>query len=79
MAKSMHTAAWKQLLAQLVEMRLARGFTQQDLADRIERTQSFVSKIERGERRLDVLEFCQWMRVLGHDPADVLSQLAKEI
>lgn len=79
MAKSMHTAAWNKLLDQLVEMRLARGWTQQELADRIERTQSFVSKIERGERRLDVLEFCQWMHALGNDPADVISLLAKEV
>ncbi|MBX7532049.1 helix-turn-helix domain-containing protein [Qipengyuania sp. 1XM1-15A] len=79
MAKSMHTAAWAKLLEQLVEMRLTRGLTQQDLAERIERTQSFISKIERGERRLDVLEFCEWMHALGHDPADVISLLAKEV
>ncbi|WP_370034705.1 helix-turn-helix domain-containing protein [Qipengyuania mesophila] len=79
MAKSMHTAAWNKLLDQLVGMRLARGLTQQDLADRIERTQSFVSKVERGERRLDVVEFCQWMQALGNDPAEVISLLAREV
>ena len=79
MAKSLHTTAWNQLLTHLVEIRLASSLTQQDLAERIERTQSFVSKIERGERRLDVLEFCQWVRALNHDPAKVISRLTTKI
>lgn len=34
--------------------------------------QSFVSKVERGERRLDVIEFCELAKALGHDPAELL-------
>tara|TARA_Y100000780_G_C13604897_1_gene386104 strand:+ start:543 stop:800 length:258 start_codon:yes stop_codon:yes gene_type:complete len=78
MAKSLNTAAWNELLVHLVKLRLDRGLTQQSLAERIKRTQSFVSKIERGERRLDVLEFCQWIRALDHEPADIISLLIQK-
>ena len=40
------------------------------------KTQSFVSKVERGERRLDVIEFCQVAEALGHDPAKLLREFA---
>jgi transcriptional regulator with XRE-family HTH domain len=42
--------------------------TQAMLADRIGNTQTFVSKVERRERRLDVVEFAQWCEALGREP-----------
>ncbi|QJD91244.1 helix-turn-helix transcriptional regulator [Duganella dendranthematis] len=41
----------------LVEARMSSGMLQADLADKLQKTQSFVSKYERGERRLDFPEF----------------------
>lgn len=38
--------------------------------------QSFVSKVERGERRLDLMEFCQVAEALGHDPAKMRQEFA---
>lgn len=49
----------------LREMRLELGLRQQDLANRIGEPQSFVSKYECGERRLDVLELRRICLALG--------------
>lgn len=56
-----------QLLTKLLrEVREQRGLSQVELAERLGNTQTFVSKVERGERRLDVvelIEFCEAMEV----------------
>lgn len=52
----------------LVETRKSKGVTQQELADRLKRPQSYVAKIETGERRLDVVEFVEWFQALEADP-----------
>jgi len=49
--------------------------TQQEVATRLERPQSFVSKYERGERRLDVVEFFRVSRAVGADPYRLLKML----
>ena len=51
------------------------GLTQQELADRLGRPQSFVAKYEGGERRLDVIEFVEVSQAIGADPVRVLRGL----
>lgn len=58
----------------MASVRKAAGITQVELAERLGKPQSFASKVERGERRLDVIEFCQVAEALGHDPATVLRE-----
>lgn len=41
------------------------GLSQQAVAERLKETQTFVSKCERGERRLDIIELSQWCAALG--------------
>ena len=53
------------LLALIKAARLEAGLRQVDLADRLRRPQSYVSKYESGERRLDVLELRQVCNALG--------------
>lgn len=53
------------LLALLRAARLEAGMRQVDLADRLQRPQSYVSKYESGERRLDLLELRQICNALG--------------
>lgn len=43
--------------------------TQQEVADRLGKPQSYVAKVERNERRIDVVEFISLARALGVDPA----------
>lgn len=54
--KSIYAPEYPVLLRLFREAREAAGMTQVQLAERLGQTQSFVSKIERGERRLDVLQ-----------------------
>lgn len=60
MRKSIHTTRYRQFCELLTETREKAGLTQIKLARRLRWTQSAVSKVERGERRLDILELLQW-------------------
>ncbi|WP_217705714.1 helix-turn-helix domain-containing protein [Peristeroidobacter soli] len=55
--KSLRTPAHFRLLELLLAAREKAGLTQQQLADRLGKPQSFISKYEGGERRIDVIEF----------------------
>lgn len=59
----------------LVEARKQRNLTQSALAARLGRRQTFVSKYELGERRIDVIEFLDIARELGVDPCKTLKRL----
>jgi transcriptional regulator with XRE-family HTH domain len=65
MEKSVTSEGYKVLLTCLKEARETAGLTQIDMADRLGMTQSQVSKCERGERRLDVIELREWCGVIG--------------
>jgi len=49
--------------------------TQRELARRVARAHSYVSRIEKGDRRLDVAEMIQWCEVLGADPVQVMKRI----
>jgi transcriptional regulator with XRE-family HTH domain len=59
----------------LVEARKKSGLSQQEVADRLGRPQTYVSKCELGTRRIDVVEFLAMAEVLGLDPAAFIRQL----
>lgn len=56
----------------LVQARKDAGITQAELGKRIGQRQTFVSKFELGERRLDVAEFVAVSRALGVDPHEII-------
>ncbi len=60
----------------LIAAREKAGLTQQQLADRLDRPQSFVAKYEGGERRVDLIEFIDIARVLDFDPARAVREIA---
>ena len=68
MARSTHEAQYQGFLRLLRELRLQAGVTQQVLAKRLGNTQTFISKVERGERRLDLVEFVEVCEALDIDP-----------
>lgn len=74
MARSTHHRHYQAFLAQLRELREAAGITQTALGEALGNTQTFVSKFERGERRVDAVEFVEICEALGADPVDVLAQ-----
>lgn len=61
----------------LVEIRTQAGVTQRELARRLERAHSYVSRIEKGDRRLDVPEMIQWCEVLGADPVNAMKRIMR--
>ena len=65
MKKTIHSEAQKSFSSLLRAARERKRLTQTDLANRLGRPQSFVAKVERGERRLDVIEFEQVADALG--------------
>ena len=73
--KSVFTDEYEAFVQRLALARRQAGLTQQDLANRLNRHQSFVSKFERCERRLDVLEFVTICRVLNLDACRVIREV----
>jgi len=59
------SVAYKRFLTRLRQARTEAGLTQTDVAARLRRPQSFVSKIESGERRVDVVELAELARLYG--------------
>ena len=60
----------------LIVARKQAGLSQRELADRLGKPRSFVSKLESRERRLDIVEFVALTRALGLDTAAVARQIA---
>ncbi len=63
----------------MIDERKQQGLTQTDLAKRIGlgMTQSDVSKIERGERRIDIVEFVVISKAMGIDTHEMLTKVEK--
>ena len=75
MPRSMFSGSYSRFCELLVSARRAAGLTQAELARRLRSPQSFVSKYERGERRLDVVEFLRIADAVRVDPCDVIRRL----
>lgn len=75
MEKSIYSAEYQQLCRVLRELRHEAGLTQAQVAERLDVPQSFVSKYESGERRLDVIELRHIARALKTSLKTVLRKL----
>jgi transcriptional regulator with XRE-family HTH domain len=75
MEKSVHTAEYATLLDMLREARRQAGVTQVELAARLRKSQSFVSKVEVGETRLDVIQLRTILRALGTSLREFVARL----
>lgn len=78
MSKSVFSDRYEQFRTLLVNARTTARVTQKELAKKLGRPQSYVSKYERGERRLDVVELLDIARALGINPSKVIQQLEGE-
>lgn len=78
MTKSVHTKSYSRFLGLLIETRKNAGLTQTEVAERLGRPQSFVSKYENGERRLDVVEFLEVARAIEIDPTVIIEKINAE-
>ena len=69
---TVHSPRYRQFLKKLRAARLDAGLTQQQVARALRKPQSFVSKCESGERRVDVVELERFAKVYGKGLEDFL-------
>ncbi len=72
MTRTIRSEGQLALIGALVAARRSAGLTQAGLAERLQCHQSFVARIESGQRRIDVAELVILCRALGADPLDML-------
>ena len=75
--QSVHSAGQTAFCDLMVKARKSAGLTQQELAKRLHKPQSFVAKYEGGERRVDVLEFIEICKAIEADPNKLLRILVQ--
>ncbi|MBX9448070.1 MULTISPECIES: helix-turn-helix domain-containing protein [Dickeya] len=76
---SIYSFEYQIIIKTLREARIRNGMTQENLASFLGRPQSFVAKIENGERRLDVVEFVHIAHLLSVDHSAVLEKIVIKI
>jgi transcriptional regulator with XRE-family HTH domain len=79
MRKSVYTAEYGVLRAELRASRAKAGLSQRQLAERLKVPHSWVAKVESGERRIDLIE-CGWfLASCGVDPVLVLKRIMRPL
>jgi len=79
MEKSIYTKDYATFLACLRQTRRAAGLTQQDISEKLCTTQSVISKCERGERRIDVVELREFCKAMGISLREFIEALESAI
>ena len=74
--ETIQRASHKALIRLLIEKRRASGMRQHDVAKKLGRTQSWLAKVECGQRRIDVCELCDLARVLKFAPTKMIAKIA---
>ncbi len=78
-SKSVYTEEYRMFLAMLVEVRQKAGLSQQQVADRLGRPQSYVSRYESGQTRIDTVELVRLARVIGFDAASMVRKIDRAV
>jgi transcriptional regulator with XRE-family HTH domain len=71
---SIHDPEYHRIVDALITLREQAHLSQKAIAQVIGLTQPDVSKVERRERRIDVLETLRWVRATGTEPAQFFTQ-----
>ncbi|MBS9210241.1 helix-turn-helix transcriptional regulator [Escherichia coli] len=72
---SVYSIEYQMVIKALREARVAGHITQEELGKALGRPQSFIAKVENGERRLDIVEFVHLCRLVGIDPVSLINKL----
>lgn len=67
MSKSIYSKEYKNIIERLKTARLEIGLKQEEMATKLKKPQSYISKIERGERRVDAAELKELAKILKKD------------
>jgi transcriptional regulator with XRE-family HTH domain len=73
--KSVYTEEYNRFRKLLIASRKKANLTQTELSTKLQRPQSYVSKYERAERRLDLIEFLEIAEALQIDPLDFIQEI----
>jgi transcriptional regulator with XRE-family HTH domain len=77
MAKTLGTKQHEALIGMLKAKRETAGMTQAALAEALGEYQSYVARLESGQRRVDVIELIQLASILGFEPSQMVKAVAK--
>ena len=77
--KSLVKNEYKILLEQLYTLRMGSGLRQSELAHKLVVPQSFISKIESGERRIDLIELREICKALGSNLEEFVKEFEKAL
>lgn len=72
--KSIYTDDYINIISVLRAVRISKKITQTEMAKLLNVNQSFISKVENRERRLDVIELLSWIDALGVSVSDILPE-----
>ena len=75
LGKTLNSRRHKSLVDLLVKRREVIGMTQAELAARLGQYQSFVARLESGQRRIDVVEFLELSEILGFDAVQAIKTI----
>lgn len=78
-AKSIYKPEYKVLRRLLFEMRDAAGLKQKEMASKLQRPQSYVSAVERGRRRIDLLQLREYCLACDQGVVDFVRRFEDEI
>jgi len=67
MSKSIYSKDYRNVIEKLRKARLDAGLKQSEVAQKLKKPQSYVSKIERGERRIDITELKELAKIYKKD------------
>ena len=79
MPKSLFTDGYALMIDALIAARKEAAMTQTQLSERLGRPQPFISKVERGVRRIDVIEFYAIARALRRDPIELFADIVRKL
>lgn len=77
--RAAHNPNYIEFIARLRRARKAQGMSQHTLAERLSKPQSFVSKVETCERRIDLIEAAEWCLVLGVSLDQIMPPRLKDV
>jgi transcriptional regulator with XRE-family HTH domain len=79
MEKSTHTPEYSALRDELKRVRKIAGMTQRELAEKLGVAHSWIAKVESGERRIDLIEFCWFLAACGADARELTERMIQTI
>jgi transcriptional regulator with XRE-family HTH domain len=77
LTKSVHSPRYTELRRLIIAARKKAGLTQLDVAARLGKPQSYVSTVESGERRIDVVELIEFGEAVGFDAAAMVRRVGR--